>query len=78
MLARGGGRLTSGVGVSAGEREALTGRARMSAGGGEGGSTLSGFNLGGPWAVSGTGPNGSPAAFYSFSVFFSLFYFSDF
>jgi hypothetical protein len=32
----------------------------------------------GPWAKTEAGPNGFPSAFYSFSIFFSLFYFSDF
>jgi hypothetical protein len=34
--------------------------------------TLSGNNLGGPWASFGAGPNGSPAAFYSFYICFSF------
>jgi hypothetical protein len=33
-------------------------------------NTLSGFNPGGPWAVSGTRPNGSPAALFLFFYVF--------
>jgi hypothetical protein len=40
--------------------------------------TLSGKRGSGLGLAFGTGPNGSLAAFYSFSVFFSLFHFSDF
>jgi hypothetical protein len=56
----------------------LTGGAHPSVEGKRDADTLSGKRGSGLGLAFGTGPNGSPTAFYSFSVFFSLFYFSDF
>jgi hypothetical protein len=55
------GVLTHGVLLSAGER----GR----------GDTLSGLASGGPWAVSASGPERRPVAFFPFSIFFHFLFF---